>query len=123
MSKSINLLLIIMCFVLITNVCSAQNKSILKLENLRCEYQINPRGVEKNQPFLSWEINSFKKRNVTQSSFRIILVESDKIPSKKPIFFWDSGVIYSSQSVNVKYSGKPLQSAKKILLEGSGSRY
>ena len=113
MNKSFNLLLIIMSFVFITNVCSAQNKSILKLENLRCEYQINPRGVEKNEPFLSWEINSFKKRNVTQSSFRIILVESDKIPSKKPIFFWDSGVIYSSQSVNVKYSGKPLQSAKK----------
>ena len=113
MNKSFNLLLIIMSFVLITNVCSAQNKSILKLENLKCEYQINPRGVEKNQPFLSWEIKSFEKRNVTQSSFRIVLVESDKIPLKKSIFFWDSGVIYSSKSVNVKYSGKPLQSAKK----------
>jgi len=113
MKKYYRLLLIIISFVLILNVCSAQNKSVLKLESLKCEYQISPRGVEKDQPFLSWQIKASAKRNVGQSSYRIIVVESNNIPSENKPFFWDSGVVPSSQSVNVKYNGKPLESAKK----------
>lgn len=113
MKKSYNLLLIIMSFILILNGCSVQNKSSLKVENLKCEYQISPRGVEKEQPFLSWEIKATDKRNISQSSYRVIMVESKNVPSKNTEFFWDSGVVRSSQSVNVKYSGKPLESAKK----------
>lgn len=113
MKRSYNLLQIVMSFILISTISSAQNKSVLKLENLRCEYQISPRGIEKAHPFLSWEITSLKKRNIIQSSFRIILVESNKIPSKKSKIFWDSGVKQSNHSVNVKYNGKPLQSATK----------
>ena len=80
MKKSYSLLPIIISFVLILNVCSARNKNVLKLESLKCEYQINPRGVDKNQPFLSWEIQASEKRNVGQSSYRIIVVESNNIP-------------------------------------------
>ena len=113
MKKSHNLLLIILFVFLILNLCSAQKKAILKLENLKCEYQISPRGVEKDQPFLSWEIKASAKRNIIQNSYRIIVVESNKIPSENNQFFWDSGVISSGQSVNIKYKGKPLESAKK----------
>ena len=103
----------IMSFMLIISACSIQNKSILKPENLKCEYQINPRGVEKEQPFLSWEIKASAKRNISQSSYRIIMVESNNVPSKNTELFWDSGVVHSSRSVNVKYNGKALDSAKK----------
>jgi len=113
MKKSHNLLLLILFVFLILNLCSAQKKAILKLENLKCEYQISPRGVEKDQPFLSWEIKASAKRNIIQNSYRIIVVESNKIPSENNQFFWDSGVISSGQSVNIKYKGKPLESAKK----------
>ncbi len=113
MKKSYNLLLIIISFILILNFCNAQNKSSLKLEKLKCEFRINPRGVEKKQPFLSWQIKATDKRNISQSSYRVILVESENVPSKNFEFFWDSGEVRSSQSVNVKYSGKPLKSAKK----------
>jgi hypothetical protein len=113
MKNSCNLILIIINFILTLNLCSAQNKSILKPDNLKCEYQISPRGVEKNKPFLSWEIKASSKRNISQTSYRIILVESNNKPSKNTLFFWDSGLVTSSQSVNVKYNGKPLESAKK----------
>ena len=113
MKKSYPLLLIIISFLSILNLCSAQNKGILKLENLKCEYQINPRGVEKEQPFLSWEIKAKAKRNIIQGSYRVILVESKNVPSENIAHFWDSGVVRSNQSVNVKYIGKPLDSAKK----------
>ena len=102
-----------MSFLSTLNLYSAQNKSILKLESLKCEYQISPRGVEKEQPFLSWKIKAKAKRNVIQGSYRVIMVESENVPSKNTELFWDSGVVSSNQSVNVKYSGKPLESAKK----------
>ena len=95
MKKSHNLLLLILFVFLILNLCSAQKKAILKLENLKCEYQISPRGVEKDQPFLSWEIKASAKRNIIQNSYRIIVVESNKIPSENNQFFWASGVISS----------------------------
>ena len=113
MKKSYHLLIIIISFLSILNLYSAQNKSILKLKNLKCEYQISPRGVEKKQPFLSWEIKAKAKRNIIQGSYRVIMVESKNVPSKNTELFWDSGVARSSQSVNVKYTGKPLESAKK----------
>ena len=113
MKKSYNLTLIILCIFFILNLCNAQNKSNLKLENLKCEYQINPKGVQKYQPFLSWEIKASAKRNISQSSYRIIVVESDNVPSKVSDIFWDSGVVSSNQSVNVIYNGKPLKSANK----------
>jgi len=113
MKRTYHLMLPIMSFLLIISACSTQNKSILKPENLKCEYQINPRGVEKDQPFLSWEIKAPAKRNIRQSSYRIIMVESNNVPSKNTELFWDSGVVHSSRSVNVKYKGKALDSAKK----------
>ena len=113
MKKSYNLMLIILCIFFILKLCNAQNKSNLKLENLKCEYQINPKGIQKYKPFLSWEIKALARRNISQSSFRIIVVESDNVPSKVYNIFWDSGVVSSNQSVNVIYNGKPLKSANK----------
>jgi len=41
---------------LILSVCGAQNENFVGIENLKCESLINPKGIEKAQPYLSWEI-------------------------------------------------------------------
>jgi len=85
----------------------------LVVQNLQCEFLSNPRGVEQSQPSLSWEIDAPGKRKIFQSSFRILVYESDNTPEDRLEPFWDSGKIISGTSVNVKYGGVPLQSAKK----------
>lgn len=85
----------------------------LAVQNLRCEFLSNPKGVEHTHPYLSWEIEAPGKRNVWQSSCRILVYDSDKTPADGSEPIWDSGKIRSGNSVNVKYEGVPLQWAEK----------
>ncbi len=85
----------------------------LLVQNLQCEFLSNPRGVEQTQPYLSWEIDAPGQRNVFQSFYRILVYNSDRIPEDGTIPIWDSGKIKSGNSVNVRYGGEFLQSAKK----------
>jgi len=85
----------------------------LVVRNLQCEFLSNPEGVEHSHPYLSWEIDAPGKRNVLQSSYRILVYNSDRKPEDGLEPYWDSGKIRSGNSVNVQYEGEPLQSAKK----------
>jgi len=88
------------------------NAQQLTITNLRCESRINPLGVDVIHPKLRWELQS-KQHNVLQTAYRI-LVADDEILLKKNIGnVWDSKQIKSSASIQVTYSGKVLQSAKR----------
>jgi len=87
---------------------SAQN---LKVEDIRCEYKINPLGVDIINPRFSWKISS-SERNIKQTAFRVLVAdESSKLKSNIGNV-WDSQKHNSSSSIQVNYSGKALQSAK-----------
>jgi hypothetical protein len=84
----------------------------LKVSNLRCDGRNNPDGIATIKPALSWNIES-GDYNVMQSAYRI-LVANDSVTLQKDLGnIWDSQKVNSSVSLNVPYSGKPLQSAKK----------
>ena len=68
------------------------------LANLRCEFRVNPLGIDVPRPRLSWVIES-KDIGVIQTAYQIVV---DGV--------WDSGKILSDQSQNVEYGGKPLVS-------------
>jgi len=69
--------------------------------------------MEQVQPHLSWEIDAPGKRGVSQTACRILVYESEMIPSEEMKPIWDSGRFRSGNSVNVVYEGLPLKSAKK----------
>ena len=81
----------------------------LRLENPRCEYRIDPMGIDAQQPRLSWEIRS-EKRGIMQESYRILVASSEERLSRNEGDVWDSGVVQSDRSIQVEYAGKPLQS-------------
>lgn len=84
----------------------------LQITNLRCQYSDNPLGVDVVQPILSWQLQSIQK-NVLQTAYKI-LVADDSLELKKGIAaIWNSNKISSSASIQIKYKGKALQSAKK----------
>lgn len=80
---------------------SAGDTSIAKA--LRCEYADNPLGIDARQPRLSWQLTSG-----VQSAYQVI-VSSDGST------LWDSGKIESSQSVQVPYGGRPLNSRSRCI--------
>ncbi len=80
--------------------------------NLRCEMLQNPQGIDVRQPRFSWEISS-SLRNVMQQSYQIIISSAEANLKNNNGDVWNSGVVNSSQSVQVEYKGAPLQPAKK----------
>jgi len=84
----------------------------IKVQNLRCEMLVNPLGIDIKEPRFSWQIVS-DQRNVHQTSYQILVASTKEQLSKNEADVWNSGKQNSSQSIHVKYSGKPLESGKK----------
>jgi hypothetical protein len=79
--------------------------------NLKCENKVDPFGIEKLSPSLSWQLKS-NHRSVLQTGYRV-LVSDDSVLLKKNIGnVWDSKKIASNQSIQVKYKGQKLTSTK-----------
>jgi alpha-L-rhamnosidase len=78
--------------------------------DLRCEYKVNPVGIDILQPRLSWQLSS-EERGVMQSAYQIRVAESADALAASPL--WDSGKITSSESHLVAYRGPVLQSARR----------
>ncbi len=108
-------ILVIICVLPLMDSCDKQTQQSdsLDVKNLKCEFLSNPKGVEHTHPFLSWEIDAPGRRDVIQTSYRMRVYESDVVPGDSSEPFWDSGKIKSGNTVNVKYDGEPLKSAKK----------
>lgn len=73
---------------------------------------MNPLGVDNSNPRFSWKIQS-SERNTAQLAYRI-LVADDAIKLKDNLGnIWDSEKVSSSASIQVEFSGKKLESAKR----------
>ncbi len=73
-----------------------------EISNLRVNFMHNPVALDK-MPLFSWEIRS-SKRAVLQTSYEIFVYEGAKV-------IWDSGIVKSSETNNIKYTGNDLQSS------------
>ncbi len=100
------LLLAVMC--LFVSVSRAES---IKPVNLRCEYLMNPQGIDIAKPRFAWMCeSSSKERGWKQMAYRILVASSPENLEKNVGDFWDSGKIESGQSTQVVYGGVPLAS-------------
>ena len=83
----------------------------LQVNNLKCEYNTDPAGIEAISPKLSWELQS-AGHNVMQAACQILVADNIESLNKNIGNQWDSKRINSSASIEVVYAGKPLSSAK-----------
>jgi alpha-L-rhamnosidase len=84
------------------------NKGI-EAKELRCEYLVNPLGIDDRQPRLSWILES-GQRGQRQTGYQILVASSEELLERDQGDLWDSGQIPSDQTSQVCYSGKPLLS-------------
>jgi alpha-L-rhamnosidase len=103
MKKSV-LLLILTLFLYKTN---AQT-----VEKLRCENEENPMGLEIKNPLLSWQMKS-ALRGAKQNAYQILVADNETELKKDNGNIWNSGMVKTDKSYNIKYEGKPLESRKK----------
>ncbi len=80
-------------------------------KELLCEYCKNPLGMDVEKPRFSWQLAADNKdRNKKQSAYGIIVSSSEDKLSSGTGDVWDSGKVSSSQSINIEYEGKKLES-------------
>ena len=78
----------------------------------RCEYRINPQGVDESQPRLTWRVES-PARGQKQTAYQILVASSASALRQNVGDLWDSGKVTSSETVNVLYAGRPLASRQQ----------
>jgi len=98
-------------FTLLALACSPPADK--KVQELKCEYLTNPRGIEKSQPRLSWILN-LNRRGSCQTAYQIQAASEAEYLSGEKIDLWDSGRIFSDQSVHILYQGKKLISRQSV---------
>lgn len=77
----------------------------VKAVGLRCEYLVDPIGIDVAQPRFSWRLESADPvRGLKQSAWQVAVEQAGGE------LLWDSGKVASDESVNRTYAGKTLKS-------------
>lgn len=100
------------CLLIVAVLSFFTEISASTLTELRVEMQENPVGVGTLIPRFSWQIST-RKGEVMQKAYQIMVAETEKGLKNASLAVWQSGKVYSDQSVLVKYAGKPLESGKR----------
>ena len=83
------------------------------VDNLRCEYRVNPLGIDALKPGLSWKLETGDlkpERGIKQTAYQILVASSADLLKNDTGDLWDSGKVVSDQSLHIDYQGKPLAS-------------
>jgi alpha-L-rhamnosidase len=79
--------------------------------SLRCEYLVNPLGIDVRQPRFSWLLQD-SERDESQSAYQVLVATSPALLAKGTGDQWDSGKAPSDNTAQVAYAGKPLESGR-----------
>ena len=109
----IHLNVISVLLILVFTAGVAISKPALVATDLKCEYKTDPLGIEKNNPRLSWKMES-TKRGITQSAYEIRVSKSLRTLDSKKEHVWATGKVESDQSIHVTYNGPALESGQRV---------
>ena len=103
--KSLKLFIFSGMFIFSSFSCRKMNNKV-EIENLKCEYLVNPIGIDCDAPRFVWQLTG-NEMGIKQTSCEIIVgTDSIEVASGKGNL-WDSGKIKSGNSLAI-YSGKLL---------------
>ena len=86
----------------------------LRPVGLRCEYRVDPLGIDEGAPRLSWALESGGRGQV-QSAYRILVARSEEELEAEESLLWDSDRIESGRSVGIEYEGEALRSGSRCV--------
>jgi alpha-L-rhamnosidase len=82
------------------------------LDELRCEYLVNPQGIDSAHPRLQWTVKS-DTRGWMQAAYQILVASSEDLLAKGQADLWDSGKVVSDRSIQIEYGGQSLTSRQR----------
>jgi alpha-L-rhamnosidase len=91
--------------------CASDTSTSIAIENLRCEYLINPLEIDVLRPRLSWELKS-KEKSQNQIAYQVLVASDSMELSRNLPDIWDSGRVKSNKTDQIVFEGKELQSLR-----------
>lgn len=88
-------------------------RAALSPAELRCEYAINPMGVDISHPRLFWILTS-GARDQRQTAYEILAATSARNLAANSGDLWDSGKVKSDETIQIPYDGKELKSLQQV---------
>lgn len=82
---------------------------VLEPFHLRCEYLVEPLGIDNTSPRLSWVVKS-ALRGQRQSAYRILVSSSPVKLAQDVGDLWDTTQVQSGRTNQIVYEGRPLES-------------
>jgi alpha-L-rhamnosidase len=81
--------------------------------DLRCDYAVNPPGVDSASPRLFWELES-NTSGQRQTAYQILVASSEKNLAHDDGDLWDSGKVDSDEMIQISYAGTALKSSQQV---------
>jgi alpha-L-rhamnosidase len=81
----------------------------LRVVRLRCEYLVNPLGIDEVRPRLSWNMES-DRRGARQIAWGVRVASSAERLARGGADLWDSGRVEDDRTVHIEYGGARLVS-------------
>ncbi|HTJ11958.1 MAG TPA: family 78 glycoside hydrolase catalytic domain [Dinghuibacter sp.] len=80
--------------------------------NLRCEYLVNPEGIDESFPRLGWTFDATDTtaHGQRQTAYQVIVTEGDPAGAGDGITVWNSGWVTSTNFQQIMYTGAALTS-------------
>lgn len=100
-------LLLLLGLALLPSFAHAQSHATA--EYLRCEYRVDPLGIDVTSPRLSWEMHD-SRRGAAQTAYQILVASTPEKLAANEGDLWDSGKVSSNETAQIAYAGRPLTS-------------
>lgn len=90
-------------------------EAAVTVDNLRCEYLVDPLAIESAEPRLSWQLSESDQsvRGRKQKAYRILVASGLDLLSEGKADLWDSGKVSSDATLQIPYAGKALASGTR----------
>ena len=96
-------------FALLFVALGQSTSGAVSVGHLRCEYLVNPMGIDKVAPRLSWRIESME-RGEKQTAWQVIVASTPEALASDQGDLWDSGKISGDETSQIVYAGTALAS-------------
>ena len=83
--------------------CGTENSSDVSIYETKVNRETSPAGIDDEAPVFSWKLAS-EERNRYQSAYQVVVLSGNTKDT-----CWNSGKVFSDNSIQVKYSGIPLK--------------
>jgi len=110
-SKRVASLLPLLCSAFFLGHPAEGRAARLVAETLRCEYLVNPLGIDETAPRLSWTLRS-DRRGERETAWQIVVASTKRNLARNIGDLWDPGRIEGDGSIGAVYSGRPLASGQ-----------